>query len=98
MRNRSETGKFVPKSASGRQVKTIRVTEEVWKQFGEIAEGYRMTRADLLELWVLGGDAFDGPEASDRREAIAILEDALTLKANAGGAIKEQIRYALTTL
>jgi hypothetical protein len=32
---------------------------------------------------------------TDRRKAISLLEEALTLKANAGGAIKEKIRAAL---
>lgn len=42
-------GLFAPKSKTPRQVRTIRVTDEVWEKLGAIAESKNITRADLLE-------------------------------------------------
>lgn len=46
---RSEGGKFAPKSEKPRQVRSIRVTDEAWERLGVIAKSRRITRADLLE-------------------------------------------------
>lgn len=44
-----ENGKFVPKSDSPREVRTIRATEEIWTKFGDLADSVDISRADLLE-------------------------------------------------
>lgn len=107
MEPRDDSGKFAPKSDSVRSVRSIRATDWVWDEFGFLADGLKITRADLLEKWVKSsgpptraGD--DGPDeqATPIELAIAIeqLTQALTLKANSGGAIKAKIRAALAEL
>ena len=89
MQGRNEKGQFDRKSDVDRKVRSIRVTDEVWKKFGEMATQRGITRADLLEQMVNNQSLSFGGQ-------IKILEDALKLKANAGGAIKKKIRKFLT--
>lgn len=98
---RTEQGKFAPKSDSERKVRSIRATDKVWDDFGFEADKRRITRADLLETWI-GSPPVDiataPTNAAALEDVIAILEQALTMKANAGGAIKAQVRKALELL
>lgn len=89
-------GQFVPKSDSERQVRSIRATERTWNDFGFLADERRITRADLLERWV--GDSGPTSGAAQSAIAIALLKEALNLKANSGGAIKAKIKQALEYL
>ena len=93
VQGRNKKGRFVSKSQSGRKVRSIRVTDEVWNKFGEMAVQRGITRADLLEEIV----GFNQIIRGDRR-IVEILEEALKLKANAGGAIKKKIRDVLGIL
>lgn len=95
------------KSETERAVRSIRATDWIWNEFGFLADERRITRADLLEIWVKGGGPPAAPQAVypdnwvegiDAALAIEILNEALTLKANAGGAIKQAIRDALKEL
>lgn len=91
-----EKGKFVAKSDSERLVRSIRATPRTWDDFGFLSDERRITRADLLEQWVSQG----GPSTVGQSSAIAIalLKEALGMKANAGGAIKAKVRQALEYL
>ena len=93
MQNRNFKGQFVNKSDGNRQVRSIRVTDEIWEKFGNIASERSITRADLLEEIVKSNSL-----SSSTNQSIIILQEALKLKANAGGAIKEKIREALLIL
>ncbi len=93
MRERDWHGRFICKSDDYRKVKTIRVTDGVWEEFGEMAAQRGITRADLLEEIVKSEDLLLN---NDR--VINLLQEALKLKANAGGAIKEKIRGVLLIL
>jgi hypothetical protein len=84
-------GKFALKSHDERQVRSIRATNRVWDDFGFEADKLRITRADLLESWVK-------QTRQVNPSALALLEEALTVKANTGGAIKQKIRQALELL
>jgi hypothetical protein len=95
---RTEQGKFAPKSTAERKVRSIRVTDRAWDDFGFEADKRRITRADLLEMWVTSPPATSPSGAADLAQVISVLEQALTLKANAGGAIKAEIRKALELL
>ena len=53
---RSEGGKFAPKSDQPREVRSIRLTDKTWAALGSIAEQRRITRADLLEEFVEQGE------------------------------------------
>lgn len=100
MENRTDQGKFALKSESERKVRSIRVTDRTWDDFGFEADKRRITRADLLEQWVRG-ESLTHTQIATPTElglAVAILTDALDLKANAGGAIKAKIREALEML
>ena len=88
MQGRDKKGRFDKKSDAGRKVRSIRVTDETWEKFGEMANQQSITRADLLEQMV-------NNQASLSSDQIKILKEALKLKANAGGAIKKKIREAL---
>ena len=93
VQQRNQRGQFASKSNSERRVKSIRVTDEVWDKFGEIAIQRGITRADLLEEIIDSNRVIHGS-----REIVTILEEALKLKANAGGAIKQKIRDVLKIL
>ena len=88
MQSRNNKGQFQSKSDELRRVRSIRVTDEVWEAMGMMADNRGITRADLLEEFV----------EVDLSSAITVLERALRLKANAGGAIKREIRNALLCL
>lgn len=85
---RSRTGKFVLKGEEERKVRTVRLTDSLWKRLGETAEERCITRTELIEELL-------SQDSEDIAEVVQILKEALTLKANAGGAIKEKIRDAL---
>ncbi len=93
MYNRDLRGQFTNKSDSDRWVRSIRVTDKVWEKFGEMAAQRCITRADLLEEIVK-----EDYKVVDINYAVSILKEALVLKANAGGAIKKQIKKALLIL
>ena len=93
MKNRDLKGKFINKSDSERKVRSIRATDDVWKRFGELAEERGITRADLLEK-IVENDYL----LSTNHQVIILLEEALKLKANAGGAIKKKIKEVLLIL
>ena len=80
MRNRNHRGQFINKSNSDRRVRSIRVTDEIWEKFGEVAVKRCITRADLLEEIVE-----DNYISVDLNRIIVLLKKALKLKANAGG-------------
>ena len=86
-------GRFIFKSDDYRHVRSIRVTDEIWEKFGEMALERSITRADLLEEIVKSEDL---PTNSYR--VINLLQGALKLKANAGGAIKKKIKEVLLIL
>ena len=92
MQGRDKKGRFSKKSDTGRYVKSIRVSKEDWAKFGDMASQRGITRADLLSEWINDDQVIH--EYSE--EAIKILEEALKLKANAGGAIKKRIRHFLS--
>lgn len=92
MQGRDRKGRFQQKSKSGREVKSIRADSEEWEEFGKMAETLGMTRADLLSEWIKQNRVIHGKIKNNR---IEILEEALKLKANAGGAIKKKIREYL---
>jgi len=97
---RSEDGKFLLKGDSERKVRSIRATDRTWDDFGFEADKRRITRADLLEQWVRG-ESLTHTQIATPIEiglAVATLRAALDLKANAGGAIKAEIRKALEIL
>ena len=93
MYSRDLKGQFTNKSDSDRNVRSIRVTDEIWEKFGEMANQRSITRADLLEEIVE-----EDYKMVDISYVVSILKEALKLKANAGGAIKKQIKKALLIL
>lgn len=96
-RIRGEGGKYVKKGTSQRQVRSIRMTDEVWQGLNDLADSQKITTADLLEGWILDSNVLHGQNA-DLTGVVKILEEALKLKPNAGGAIKSEIRKALIQL
>ena len=95
---RAEGGLFALKSGSERQVRSIRTTDWIWDEFGFQADQRRITRADLLEQWVKSPPVTSGATPLETAIAVEHLKKALALKANAGGAIKAEIREALKIL
>jgi hypothetical protein len=107
MEPRNDSGQFALKSDEVRSVRSIRATVWIWNEFGFLADGLKISRADLLEQWVKPGgqpspfgdsDQVVGVTPVELGIAIETLNEALTLKANAGGAIKALIREALSEL
>lgn len=89
--NRGKSGKFDFKGGDLRRVRSLRATDAVWEKLGEIADQRGITRADVIEKMAYA----DGKAVE---EVIEVLEEALLLKANAGGAIKERVRKAIDLL
>ena len=107
MENRGEKGQFILKSDTERAVRSLRATDWVWDEFGFLADSRGITRADLLEQWVKSGGIGPQPKTEatafdlgpiELAIALTHLRKALDLKANAGGAIKAEIREALKIL
>ena len=93
LQGRNKKGQFGSKSDSERKVRSIRVTDRVWCKFGEMADKRGVTRADLLEEIMNDNRVILG-----NGEIVKMLKEALRLKANAGGAIKNRIRDVLELL
>ncbi len=93
LQERDWHGRFINKSDDYRHVRGMRVTDEIWEKFGEMALERGITRADFLEEIVKSEDLLLN---NDR--VINLLQEALKLKANAGGALKEKIREVLLIL
>lgn len=88
---RDYKGKFVLKGEEERKVRTVRLTDSTWNKLGEMASRRCITRTELIEELLTQAD-------KDVSEVVQILKEALTLRANTGGAIKEKIRLALSYL
>ena len=98
MQSRNQKGQFKNKSETERKVRSIRATDDVWQKLGEIAIQQRITRADLLEEIIKNNCVLHSNNSQvihGNIEAIKVLKEALKLKANAGGKIKEKIREYL---
>ena len=83
--------RFKLKGDEKRKVRSMRVTDEVWQKWGDLAAEKNMTRADYLE-WITKEYI---RQKESKNKGLEILEEALKLKANAGGAIKKKIREYL---
>lgn len=86
-----EKGKFIFKGEEERKVRTVRLTDSTWNKLELIAKQRCITRTELIEELL-------EQDSNDKSEVVKILTEALTLKANAGGAIKEKIRKVLKML
>lgn len=92
---RDKKGHFANKGQEKREVRSIRLTDSAWEKLGKMAGDRGITRADLIEE-IAADEQLD--HSADNKEVVGILEAALKLKANAGGAIKEKIKEALKLL
>lgn len=94
-------GRFIQKSDGKRKIRSIRATDTTWDSLSFQATNQGISMADLLEQWVSSppvATATAPSNTTDLEQVISVLEQALTLKANAGGAIKAEIRKALELL
>ena len=98
MQGRNKKGQFGSKSDSSRKVKSLRVTDDIWKEAGIEADKRGITRADLFEEYIKSLRDNSKPSNTRHNDGIKLLEEALLLKANAGGAIKKKIRQYLDLL
>lgn len=99
---RSEGGKFAPKSDQPREVRSIRLTDKTWAALGSIAEQRRITRADLLEEFVEQGELLRQATLSRdfvERSAAEVLEDLkVTRNGKDSGAVKRALEALLKRL
>ena len=93
MQGRDQKGRFDIKTKNGRKVRSMRVGDDAWERLGKIASERGITRADLIEEFAMNNGVIHGKAIK-----IEILQEALKLKANAGGAIKKKIREFLKLL
>lgn len=101
-------GKFRSHDGRTRQVRGFRLANSEWELIRSQADALNCTPADLVALWCRDGCPVRGAQNSSMQEdtalnttiksAIALLENALTLKANSGGAIKAEIKKAIALL
>jgi len=71
--DRTEGGKFAPKSSQPRHVRTIRLTDITWEKMGYVADKRRITRADLVEQMAEDG-VFDD-EVNEQNSSKSLLND-----------------------
>ena len=98
MQSRNQKGQFQNKSEAQRKIRSIRATDNVWQEFGEIAKQQGVTRADLLEEIIKNNRVLrdnNNQVIHGNIDKTKLLKEALKLKANAGGKIKEKIREYL---
>lgn len=90
MRIKDKSGKFINKSDGLRKTRSIRVTDEIWDKFGDIANQKGITRADLLEK-IISDNIF----LLKQDKKIFLLEEAVKLsqklRSNSGKLIREKI-------
>jgi predicted DNA-binding ribbon-helix-helix protein len=94
---RNEVGQFSAKGEGRREVRSIRLTDSAWEKLGNIADERGITRADLIEN-MMSASGFSNQRRINHSEIIDILESALKLRANAGGAIKAKIKEVLNLI
>ncbi len=99
-----DNGKFAAKGTELRTVRSIRLTDSTWDALEDKASEQDMSKADYIEALVSGEiewelDNSNKEQATefdfDVDEVVEILTEALTLKPQAGGAIKKEIKKAL---
>jgi hypothetical protein len=103
--DRTEQGKFAPKSETLRYVRSIRLTDKAWEKIGFAAEKRRITRADLIEQMVEDGvfdDVPRDPEISQEillNEIEAVVEEILSdPTVTRGGKDKGAVKRGLQAL
>jgi hypothetical protein len=74
IQDRTEGGKFAPKSSQPRHVRTIRLTDITWEKIGYAADKRRITRADLVEQMAEDG-VFDDDEVNEQDSSKSLLND-----------------------
>ena len=98
IQQRSEDGKFAPKSEQFRQVRSIRLTDETWAVLGSLAEQRCITRADLLEEFVERGE-FSKQPALNRDVLEGLIVEVLNdLQVTRNGKDKGAVKRALKAL
>lgn len=98
-----DNGKFAAKGSELRTVRSIRLTDSTWNALEDKASEQDMSKADYLEALVSGEVEWESENSEDDKtefdfdvdEVVEILTDALTLKPNAGGKIKAEIRKVI---
>ncbi len=77
--DRTEEGKFAPKSEEPRHVRSIRLTDKTWEKIGYAANKRRITRADLVEQMAEDGIFDQEPEVTQlsRDDAVAHVENVM---------------------
>jgi hypothetical protein len=73
IQDRTEGGKFAPKSSQPRHVRTIRLTDTTWEKIGYAADKRSITRADLVEQMAEDG-VFDD-DAKEQNSSKLLLDD-----------------------
>lgn len=107
--DRTEEGKFAPKSEEPRHVRSIRLTDKTWEKIGYAANKRRITRADLVEQMAEDGVFDQESEATQlsRDDAVAQVENAIeeilndstvTRKGKDRGAVKRGLLALLSRL
>ncbi len=75
IQDRTEGGKFAPKSDEPRDVRSIRLTNTTWEKIGYAADKRRITRADLVEQMAEDGIFDQEPEVGlSRNQLISEVE------------------------
>ena len=97
MQGKDSKGLWQSKGEGIRKVRSIRATDATWEKLNEKAAADGMTAADWIEKIALG-ECTSKDSTDSLEKAIALLEAALPLPPNKGGAIKAEIRKALQIL
>ena len=73
IQDRTEEGKFAPKSEEPRHVRSIRLTDTTWEKIGFAADKRRITWADLVEQMAEDG-VFDEVAAEQSSSGLSIVD------------------------
>jgi predicted DNA-binding ribbon-helix-helix protein len=79
IQDRTEGGKFAPKSEEYRRVRSIRLTDTTWEKMGHAADKRRITRADLIEQMSDDGIFEQFLEPSSQVNASQVLKQVETI-------------------
>ena len=101
-RVQGQNGKFIQRSDEPRLVRSIRLTDSTWQSLGKFADIKEITRADLIEDFIIKNtDVLHGQDSNDKTDVLhgsISIEDAKKLAKNLVKAKGNKLEVAIKLL